>query len=119
MATGTMKRNARRPEPRRGQWGLLRAGAAVAGEAITRNPVAVGGTTAFLISLGFVSANALFYQPQMHPSAFVSTRGLVARHDPAPVALPEEHPLPSPPPARQQSRRIGPEDDAPPPAFEA
>lgn len=68
-------RYAKRRERRGSNWmsrALVGLGALVA-----RNPVAVGGTTAFLVSLSFVSANALFYQPQMHPSAFVSTRSPV------------------------------------------
>jgi len=65
-----------------------------------RNPVAVGGSTAFLVSLAFVSANALFYQPQMHPSAFVSTRALATR--PAQEAVPEHpHPEAAPREVRQ------------------
>ena len=67
-----------------------------------RNPVAVGGSTAFLVSLAFVSANALFYQPQMHPSAFVSTRALATR--PAEDAAPE-HPHPEAAP-RQEIRQV-------------
>jgi len=41
---------------------------------LSRNPVAVGGTTAFLISLFYVSANALWYQPYAHKGAFFATR---------------------------------------------
>lgn len=46
------------------------------GAMIARNPVAVGGCTAFLVSFCFVSANALWYQPQSHPSALLPTRAL-------------------------------------------
>lgn len=53
----------------------LRAAAAGAGMLIVRNPVIVGGATAFLVTLFFVSANAMWYQPHMHKGAFFSTRG--------------------------------------------
>lgn len=69
-----MTRYARRPK-RGGRWNWLSRGLSGVGAAVARNPAAVGGTSAFLVSLAFVSANALFYQPQMHPNAFVSTRG--------------------------------------------
>ncbi|MGE0501477.1 MAG: peptidoglycan-binding protein [Rhizobiaceae bacterium] len=51
-------------------------GAAVAalGGLAFRNPAVTGGTTAFLVTLAFVSANALFYQPHFHDSAFFATR---------------------------------------------
>jgi len=68
-----MTRYARRPK-RGGRWSWVARGLSGVGAAVARNPAAVGGTTAFLVSLAFVSANALFYQPQMHPNAFVSTR---------------------------------------------
>jgi peptidoglycan hydrolase-like protein with peptidoglycan-binding domain len=55
---------------------LLRNGAVALGGAISRNPVFVGGTTAFLVALSFVSANALWYQPHFHSGAFFSTRNL-------------------------------------------
>jgi len=48
--------------------------AIAAGDVIARNPVATGGATAFLVTLGFVSANALWYQPQAHGSVFFKTR---------------------------------------------
>jgi peptidoglycan hydrolase-like protein with peptidoglycan-binding domain len=41
---------------------------------IARNPTLVGGTTAFLVALTFVSANALWYQPHAHSGAFFATR---------------------------------------------
>lgn len=69
-----MKQYARQPEPEISLTGLLAACAAGAGNAIVRNPVAVGGMTAFLISLAFVSANALWYQPHFHGGALLSTR---------------------------------------------
>lgn len=54
--------------------GLIRDGLSAAGSAVSRNPVLVGGTTAFLVTLFYVSANALWYQPQKHPGAFFTTR---------------------------------------------
>ena len=41
---------------------------------IARNPIAVGGGGAFLFTLFFVSANALWYQPHTHQDAFFPTR---------------------------------------------
>jgi hypothetical protein len=41
---------------------------------IARNPTLVGGATAFLVALSFVSANALWYQPHAHSGAFFATR---------------------------------------------
>lgn len=90
-----MSRNAKRPDlradsraaPRQGQnrrkqrdpfedegpgaiSGLLMA----AGGAIARNPVIAGGTTAFLVTMSFVSANALWYQPAAHEGMIFATR---------------------------------------------
>lgn len=50
------------------------SGAAAIGSAILRNPTLVGGTTAFLVALAYVSANALWYQPHFHAGAFFATR---------------------------------------------
>lgn len=44
------------------------------GGMISRNPIAVGGSTAFLVALFYVSANAMWYQPHAHTSAFFATR---------------------------------------------
>lgn len=49
---------------------VLRSGTAI----VAQNPVLVGGSTAFLLTLFFVSANALWYQPHGHPSALFPTR---------------------------------------------
>ncbi len=51
---------------RSGAWALLGM--------ISRNPALAGGTTAFLVALSFVSANALWYQPFAHTGAFFATR---------------------------------------------
>lgn len=79
-----MTHYARQPEERAGPAGWIAAGFAGLGSAMARNPMAVGGTTAFLISLAFVSANAIWYQPQPHPSAFIPTRAPVRTFAPAP-----------------------------------
>lgn len=52
----------------------LQDGAVALGAMIARNPVLVGGSTAFLVALFYVSANALWYQPYAHKSAFFQTR---------------------------------------------
>jgi peptidoglycan hydrolase-like protein with peptidoglycan-binding domain len=76
-----------RPLEEREPWSLADATAALLG-LIARNPTLVGGTTAFLVALSFVSANALWYQPHAHSGAFFQTREFL-RQD-APLALPEE-----------------------------
>ncbi|WP_343314773.1 peptidoglycan-binding domain-containing protein [Brucella sp. BE17] len=48
--------------------------AIAAGEFIVRNPVMTGGATAFLVVLSFISANALWYQPEAHNAVFFRTR---------------------------------------------
>ncbi|MBV2142631.1 peptidoglycan-binding protein [Falsochrobactrum sp. TDYN1] len=48
--------------------------AIIAGNFIVRNPVLTGGATAFAVVMGFVSANALWYQPQAHDAVFFKTR---------------------------------------------
>lgn len=48
--------------------------AIAAGEFIVRNPVLTGGATAFLVIMSFVSANALWYQPEAHNAVFFRTR---------------------------------------------
>ncbi len=51
-------------------------GAMAVGGLISRNPVLVGGSTAFLVTLFYVSANALWYQPFPHAGAFFATRNI-------------------------------------------
>ncbi len=48
--------------------------ALAAGDIVARNPVVAGGATAFLVILGFVASNAIWYQPQAHDSVFFKTR---------------------------------------------
>lgn len=64
---------------------FLRDGAVAAGAMISRNPVVVGGTTAFLVTLFYVSANALWNQPQPHASAFFITRDMTHYAMPIPT----------------------------------
>lgn len=83
---------------------FLRDGMYATGAAISRNPVLVGGATAFLVTLFYVSANALWYQPQPHASAFFITREMPNYVAPQPESDPfqdeeEEHSAAPPPPA--------------------
>lgn len=64
-------KQARRSQPKSG---LLQESVVAVGGMISRNPVAVGGSTAFLVALFYVSANAMWYQPHAHTSAFFATR---------------------------------------------
>ncbi len=61
----------------------FRALASGTGALIARNPVIVGGTTAFLVTLFYVSANAMWYQPHAHKGTFFSTRDFEGYHAPA------------------------------------
>lgn len=88
-----MKRSVNRPESRGAVAGVLNRGLSAAGATIVRNPGYVGGGVAFLVVLGFVSSNALWYQPHAHPEPLVQTRVLVER--PAPSA-PQPTPAPAP-----------------------
>jgi peptidoglycan hydrolase-like protein with peptidoglycan-binding domain len=54
--------------------GLGLQGATVLGGVIGRNPSIIGGTVAFLVIFSFVAANALWYQPGVHPHPFLRTR---------------------------------------------
>jgi peptidoglycan hydrolase-like protein with peptidoglycan-binding domain len=69
-----MGRSARRPDPFDEEESPLASAAAGLARIIFRNPMLVGGSTAFLVALTFVSANALWYQPHAHPGAFFATR---------------------------------------------
>ncbi len=68
-----MRRSAKQREAKP-KANLLRSGAAGLIGMVIRNPVLVGGATAFLVALSFVSANALWYQPYAHSGAFFATR---------------------------------------------
>ena len=92
---------------------LLREGLVLTGGAILARPALVGGTTAFLVATAFVSANALWYQPYQHTSAFFTTRALI-QHEP-PAAAPKPQPRPAAartdtrPAAQQPAAQTGPE----------
>ncbi|TRB02410.1 peptidoglycan-binding protein [Rhizobium rhizogenes] len=47
---------------------------AAIGREVLRHPKLVGGCGAFAVVFGFVAANALWYQPGIHPSPFLRTR---------------------------------------------
>ena len=64
-------RPSKRRAPKRGR--MMRAMVATGG-LIASNPGFAGGTTAFLVTLGFISANALWYQPHVHEGVFFPTR---------------------------------------------
>lgn len=91
-----MARPARRPEGRAGGGtGAVRRRAAAppepsvlthAAEFAMRNPRALGGGTAFLVALSFVSANAIWYQPHRHTGAFFATRPAPVMPEPEPVS---------------------------------
>lgn len=85
-----MGRNARQPE-RPGDFSFLGWAIHAAGDAIARNPLMVGGCTAFLVTLSYVSANALWYQPHFHQGAFFSTRQSMHHQ-----SLPGQHVRPKP-----------------------
>ncbi len=63
------EKQSRRPAP-----GMLSRGAIMIHGFVARHPFAIGGITAFAVVFGFVSANALWYQPAHHPSPFLRTR---------------------------------------------
>ena len=65
--------------PRKRGNGIMLRGLVATGEMVARNPAIAGGSTAFLVALCFVSANALWYQPHFYDGAFFATRE-AARH---------------------------------------
>lgn len=71
-----MARSAKRPKVVESERGVLAEGAVAVGQLIASNPVLVGGSTAFLVTLFYVSANALWYQPFPHTGAFFATRSI-------------------------------------------
>lgn len=68
----TAKRPSRSKQP--AAESLIHRGIGVAGAWVSENPTLVGGTTAFLIAMAFVSANAIWYQPHAHTSPLFTTR---------------------------------------------
>lgn len=71
-----MARSAKRPKIVEPERSVLAEGAVAVGQMVSRNPVLVGGSTAFLVTLFYVSANALWYQPFPHTGAFFATRSI-------------------------------------------
>src|SRR3954452_47113 len=71
-----MARSARQPKAAKRRASTMHDGAVALGGMISRNPVLVGGSTAFLETLFYVSANALWYQPFPHAGAFFATRSI-------------------------------------------
>lgn len=71
-----MARSAKRRKVVEPERGVLAEGAVAVGQLIASNPVLVGGSTAFLVTLFYVSANALWYQPFPHTGAFFETRSI-------------------------------------------
>ncbi|BAB54070.1 peptidoglycan-binding domain-containing protein [Mesorhizobium japonicum] len=69
-----MARSAKQPKAVKRRSNAFQDGAMAVGGMISRNPVLVGGSTAFLVTLFYVSANALWYQPFPHAGAFFATR---------------------------------------------
>lgn len=84
MDKGRMARSAK-SRKRKQSPGLLVAGLSASGRAIAERPVGVGGVTAFAITFAFVAANAIWYQPHQHKSAFFQTRHLPPREPAEPV----------------------------------
>lgn len=72
-----MARSARQAKRHVEERSRLQDGVLALGGMIARNPVLVGSSTAFLVALSYVSANALWYQPYPHKGAFFSTRDVV------------------------------------------
>jgi peptidoglycan hydrolase-like protein with peptidoglycan-binding domain len=71
-----MARSAKQPKVVKRRSNAFQDGAVAVGGMISRNPVLVGGSTAFLVTLFYVSANALWYQPFPHAGAFFATRSI-------------------------------------------
>ncbi|TPL07544.1 peptidoglycan-binding protein [Mesorhizobium sp. B2-4-14] len=69
-----MARSAKQAKAVKRRSNAFQDGAIAIGGMISRNPVLVGGSTAFLVTLFYVSANALWYQPFPHAGAFFATR---------------------------------------------
>ena len=61
-----MARSAKQLKAVKRRGNAFQDGAMAVGGMISRNPVLVGGSTAFLVTLFYVSANALWYQPFPH-----------------------------------------------------
>ncbi|NML76840.1 peptidoglycan-binding protein [Rhizobium sp. S-51] len=53
---------------------FLLAGIGASARLVGRYPRSVGGIAAFCVTFGFIAANALWYQPGLHPSPLLRTR---------------------------------------------
>lgn len=108
-----MRKSASRLEEPSSLGELLREGLVLTGGAILARPALVGGTTAFLVATAFVSANALWYQPYQHTSAFFTTRALIQHAPPAAAPKPQARPAAARtdtrPAAQQPAAQTGPE----------
>jgi len=69
-----MARSAKQVKRQAARRGAVGTGATALGNALARNPMLTGGSTAFLVATTFVAANALWYQPHAHRGAFFATR---------------------------------------------
>jgi peptidoglycan hydrolase-like protein with peptidoglycan-binding domain len=69
-----MARSAKRPEILPEPANPVVEAIQAVGGVVARNPAYAAGSTAFAVAMSFVSANALWYQPYTHPTAFFSTR---------------------------------------------
>lgn len=69
-----MKRSAKSRKRRNLLASVLLGPVMLVGEAIVRRPVAMAGTTAFVVAFSFVTANAIWYQPHPHAAPFFATR---------------------------------------------
>ena len=89
-----MRRSARQLDEPSGLGELCREGLVLTGSAIARNPMIAGGSTAFLVAMAFVTANAVWYQPHQHPGAFFATRAPAEASTPLPYPEPRPEPQP-------------------------
>lgn len=64
--------------------GAFQAALVRLGTIAVQNPMAIGASTAFLVAMSFVSANALWYQPHAHLGALFSTRDFAPSQFPPP-----------------------------------
>lgn len=87
------KRKSPEKKPVRKAPGVVSLAVAAIGREIVKHPRLVGGCSAFVVVFGFVSANALWYQPGIHPSPFLRTRDAEDRNGIAGyrVASPLDH----------------------------
>lgn len=98
-----MKRSKKQPETQGGFSDLVGWTARATGTVVLRNPLTVGGGTAFLVALFFVSANALWYQPHAHTGAFFMTRQMQSYQPPR---LSPTHSIRVPQPAPDRYRSV-------------